>query len=341
MLASMTERLPAEVHDILRLQSGVLSRQQALRLSMHKPALDGLLRSGRWQALQTGVYAAFSGPPSREAVMWAAVLRAGDGAVLSHESAAELYGLTRRPARRTYLTIPAWRRVRPIPGIVVRRSTALDRARHPALLPPRTRVENTVIDLSQTAATIDDAFGWLCRAVGQRLTTAEKIRRTLDAEDRRLRWRGALYAALADISLGILSVLERHYDNGVARAHGLPLPRRQAHLVVAGRSEYVDNLYEEAGVAVELDGEAEHLLNRWIDIDRDNAHAGLGIATLRFGYAHVTVRRCETAGQVASTLRQRGMSVSLRSCGRTCQLPASAPDHQSWQQQGAASAVAG
>jgi hypothetical protein len=45
---------------------------------------------------EPAVYALFSGEPGREALLWAAVLRAGPDAMLSHHTAAELYRLTDR-----------------------------------------------------------------------------------------------------------------------------------------------------------------------------------------------------------------------------------------------------
>ncbi len=64
----------------------------------------------RWQRLQVGVYAVFSGPVPHRARLWAAVLRAGNGAALSHQSAAELDGLTDKPSSPIHVTIPASRR---------------------------------------------------------------------------------------------------------------------------------------------------------------------------------------------------------------------------------------
>ena len=52
------------------------------------------LRAGRWQVMHRGVYAAFNGTATRRAELWGALLRAGPDAVLSHQTAAELYGLT-------------------------------------------------------------------------------------------------------------------------------------------------------------------------------------------------------------------------------------------------------
>ena len=67
------------------------------------------VRSGRWQRLQRGVYAAFSGDPARETVLWAALLRAGPGAVLSHQTAAERHGLIDEPSSVITITVPASR----------------------------------------------------------------------------------------------------------------------------------------------------------------------------------------------------------------------------------------
>jgi hypothetical protein len=64
---------------LLELQSGVVSRGQALGHGLDDDIIENRLRSGRWRAAHRGVYATFSGRLSREAVLWAAVLRAGPG----------------------------------------------------------------------------------------------------------------------------------------------------------------------------------------------------------------------------------------------------------------------
>ena len=146
--------------------------------------------SGRWQRLQRGVYAAYSGEPARETMLWAALLRAGPGAVLSHQTAAERHGLIDGPSSLITITVPASRhpaRVK-IPGVSIHRSDAILRTRHPAMLPPCTRVEDTVLDLIQIALTFDDAYGWICRAIGRRLTTADRISQAMDAR-KKVRWR--------------------------------------------------------------------------------------------------------------------------------------------------------
>jgi len=105
----------------------------------------------------------------------------------------------------------------------------------------------------------------------------------------------------------------------VERRHGLPTARRQARTVINGQTRYVDNLYEEASLAVELDGRASHPPEqRWADSRRDNAHAGLGILTVRCGWADVTQRPCFVAAQVGELLQARGIAVTPRPCGPRC-----------------------
>jgi hypothetical protein len=274
--------------------------------------------SGRWQRLQRGVYGAFSGEPARETLLWAALLRAGPGAVLSHQTAAERHGLTDEPSSLITITVPASRHPAraKIPGVIIHRSDAILRTRHPAMLPPCTRVEDTVLDLIQIAASFDDAYAWICRAIGRRRTTAERIRLAMDAR-KKMRWRQDLVLALGSADEGALSLLEYRYVHGVERPHGLPVARRQARIRERTGHRYLDNLYEEYRMCVECDGTAAHPADeQWRDKRRDNANAVRGIVTLRFGLIDLGDRRCETAAAVATVLRLRGWAGRPHPCSR-------------------------
>jgi very-short-patch-repair endonuclease len=326
----MAIEIPPELRQLLARQSGVVTRQQALSAGLAPTVVDNQLRSQRWQQLQRGVYACFSGRPARDAELWAAVLRAGEDAALSHRTAAELYGLTREyglasdhgltcgPGAPIHVTVPAGRRAGIVRGGVVHFSRCLEQTRHPTLLPPRTRIDDTVLDLALISPTFDEAFDWVCRAVGRRLTTPARLRTALRARPR-MRWRTELLAALADADDGAQSNLELRYARHVERAHGLPAAQRQAKIVTAGRTRYVDNFYEQARLAVELDGRAAHPPERrWNDSHRDNEHASLGIMTVRYNWHDVNYRACAVAAQVGGLLRMRGTAVELRRCGPSC-----------------------
>jgi hypothetical protein len=328
----MTTGLSDASTRLLRFQHGAIARWQAASVGLDPTVIDTLLRRGRWQVLYRGVYAAFTGHPTRECLLWAAVLRAGPGAVLSHHTAAELDRLTDHSGKIIHVTVGGDRRVkiqheepfRLASPIVTHRTNLIDSISHPVRTPPRTRVEHTILDLTQVSANFDDAFGWLCKGLGRRLVTPERIHAAMSARTR-LRWRHEILASLPVIASGVHSNLEHRYERDVEQAHGLPAARRQPRMTLLGsgraRSIYLDNEYDPFGVVVELDGSAHHLVeDRWRDIHRDNSNARAGKVTLRYNHADVTCRACEVAAEVSDTLRWRGWDRLPGRCGPGCTL---------------------
>jgi hypothetical protein len=326
--------MPTDLSDgcarLLDFQHGVIARWQLPAVSLSPSAVDARLRRGRWQPLYRGVYAAYTGPPPRESVLWAGLLRGGPGAVLSHHTAAELDGLTDRPSRVIDVTVGHDRQVSlsgaerlgPAPRIVFHRTRQLDAIRHPVRTPPRTRVEETILDLTQRSSSFDDVLSWLCKGCGRRLVTPQLIRTAVGMRGR-LRWRDDILGALPLIAEGAHSPLEYRYVRDVEVAHGLPKAKRQARRMSGKprlpRPRYLDNLYEGLGVVVELDGRADHLVeDRWSDIRRDNANARSGIVTLRYNWADVTRRPCDVAADIADALRMRGWNGVPSGCGPCC-----------------------
>jgi hypothetical protein len=169
--------LPSSCEELLELQHGVIARWQIAHAGQGVRTVDPQLQIGRWQPLYRGVYATFTGPPSRMAWLWAAVLRAGPGAALSYDTAAELDGLCDKPGKCIHVTVGPVRQIfvsshdckMPAPEITIHRSTRLDQARHPARTPPRTRIEETVLDLTQVSPGVDRALAWLASSCGRRL----------------------------------------------------------------------------------------------------------------------------------------------------------------------------
>jgi len=314
----MRAAISATFHQLIELQRGVISRRQALDCGLSPDAIDWLIRSKRWQHLRRGVYCVFTGERSREGVLWAALLAAGSEAVLSHQTAAELFGITDRQSSLIHVTIPARRNITPLSGVVVHRSTRVAEARHPSLLPPRTRAEETVLDLVAQAATFDKAFATACAACQRRVITPERLTEAMGRR-KKLRWRAELASAIAEVRSGIHSLLEYKYVRDVERPHGIPQARRQARVVRDGRTSYLDNLYDDYGLCVELDGREAHPDDRrWLDIRRANAVAETGVTTLRYGWSDIDRRPCRTAAQVGAVLRSRGWLGSLRRCGPEC-----------------------
>ncbi len=315
------------LEDLCGQQCGIASRAQILACGLSDKLIESRLRAGRWQRLHAGVFAAFSGEVPRLGTLWGAVLRAGAGAVLSHESAAEVAGLIDRPDTQAviHITVPTSRRVQHIPGVVVHRSVRAEEARHPTRLPPQTRIEETIVDLTQTAHSLEQAVGWIARAIGGRLTTTGRLNACM-AQRLKLRWRADLAHALHDVATGCHSLLELRYLRKVERPHGLPVGDRQAPARRGLRKIYHDVLYRRYRTIVELDGRAAHPdADRSRDRRRDNASVANGHRVLRYETADVNTTPCETAQEIATVLRQNGWPGFPRGCSPTCVIAEDRP----------------
>jgi hypothetical protein len=314
----MAHELPRPCLRLLSAQCGVIASWQAEAAGISGRHMRNLELSERWQRLYFGVYAAFTGQPPRSAGLWAAVLRAGPRAILSHETAAELDGLSDKPSKVIHVTVRSEQHRQPVAGVVIHRSSRSIAFKQQRPLPPRTATEETVLDLADATASFDTVVWLVARACRGGLTTPFLLADSLQLRAR-ARWRGKLREALQDVAEGVHSPLEYRYLHGVERAHGLPRPDRQAEADRHPGRIFRDIHYRRYGVAVELDGTASHPdEQRWQDKRRDNAAAADGIFTLRYGWADVTERPCETAREIATVLARGGWPGTLRRCGPEC-----------------------
>jgi hypothetical protein len=87
-------------------QHGVVARRQLAELGLSRHAVGRLLERGRLHVVHRGVYAVGYRKLTRRGVWLAAVLAAGEGAVLSHRSAAALWGIRDSAPRRIDVTAP-------------------------------------------------------------------------------------------------------------------------------------------------------------------------------------------------------------------------------------------
>ena len=315
----MVSELPSTLRYLAQRQRGIVSRSQAIRAGLSPDMIKFRIRSNRWQQLHPGVYATFTGIPGRGAWLWAALLATGPGAVLSYQTAAELHGLADKPTSPIHVTIPAQRHLVAVSGVCLHRSGRAVEAVLGGSQPPRTRVEETVLDLTQTAKTFDDVCGWVTRAIARELTDETRLNAAMSVR-RRLRWRTDLNELIAAAAGGDHSVLEFRYDRDVERAHGLPEAARQvAFTTPGGRRGRRDRVYQSFGVIIELDGRLAHQPeDQWRDKTRDNAAAADGKQSLRYGWPQVKWQPCETAAEVARVLRRRGWSGQPRPCSPGC-----------------------
>jgi len=205
-----------------------------------------------------------------------------------------------------------------IRGVIIHYSSRLAEARHPARLPPQTKLEETVLDLADLAHTAEDAVAWPIRACQRRLTTPDRVIATLDGRSR-ARWRRDVADAIPDIRAGVHSPLELRYVRDVARRHGLPRGELQVRVIRGVTRQYIDVLYPDYGVVVELDGVLAHPADgEGRDMRRDNANTLDGYQTLRYSWAPVAYHACTTALEVFSLLRRNGLGTSFQPCGKAC-----------------------
>lgn len=323
------------LRELLIEQHGVVSAAQLKVVGVAAEFARARVRAGRWQRRHRGVYAVFSGQLSWEARIWAAILRCGPDAVASHQTAAELEGLggPRSPSgeragrtgggatREIHVTVPSGRNVRISrdEGIRVHYSSRLAITRHPVKSPPRTRLEETVLDLVAESNTAEMAAAWITAAVRNRLTTPARLATAL-RQRKKFRWRKMVKAMLDDVAEGVQSGLELEHLRKVQRAHGLPAGVRRRG-VSGGRVIWVDLDLEELALRIELDGRLGHLdEGAFRDRRRDNNATVSGLATLRYGHAEVFGVPCDVALEEDKVCRDRGWSGAAYACGPSCQL---------------------
>ncbi|WP_083460360.1 type IV toxin-antitoxin system AbiEi family antitoxin domain-containing protein [Jiangella muralis] len=310
-----------ELDDVLERQRGVISGAQALAAGLTVARLRWLVASGRWQRVHAHTFATFTGPLPFEAQVWAAILRAGRGAVASHRTAAYLDGLCDDAGPVIHVTAPAERHVRTkIDGVRVHYAHRLPHTRHPAANPPRTRLDETVLDLVDVAPHPREAETWVTAACQRRLSTPERLADALGRR-KKIRWRPMTEAMLADVTEGAQSPLELRHLHRVERAHGLPTGCRQQR-VTGSRVIWIDVDYAEYQVRVELDGRLGHTgEGRFRDHHRDNHATVDGHATLRYGHADIYANPCAVAAEHARVLESRGWTGRPRSCRPGCPAP--------------------
>jgi hypothetical protein len=212
-------------------QHGMITRRQLINAGFASNTIGQWIKTGRLIRVHHGVYALGHLPPSPHAKAMAAVLACGPRAVLSHRSAASLWGLIRHHGP-VEVTAPT-KHTRP--GVIVHRSplTDADTTTHYGI--PTTTAARTLRDLAHI---LDPAA--LTRAVN-------------DARLRHLLNDGDLPATLTPGHAPTRSVFEDAFLSFCERHH---LPRPEVNAIVAGHE--VDMLWRPHRLIAELDGRAYH-----------------------------------------------------------------------------------
>jgi very-short-patch-repair endonuclease len=286
------------IADIAAAQHGVVARRQLLARSLSRHEIQSRLRSGRLHSFHLGVYAAGHNRLTQRGRWMAAVLACGEGATLSHRSAAALWGIAEVPDTRVEVIVPRNRASRHRGN---RASIAIHGTRE---LPDEQRTVRYSIPVTTVSRTLLDLAGSVAPA---------RLRRAFEAADRlelldlrglvglcesarchagtgRLRALAAEHLALPETR----SELERRFLRLCERA---ALPRPAVNVVVAGFE--VDCFWPSRRLVVELDGYQFHHDRASFERDR-RRDAALQVA----GHTVVRVTHTRLVGEEASIVAE-------------------------------------
>lgn len=332
----MNPKRPTPAQDILDPQHGVLTTVQLRTCGFTPQAIRHQVESGAWLRVFRNVIAVTNGPLSREMTLRAALLYGGRGSMISHDTAAFEWGMTRIDDGPVHVTVPRGcsaihqpavvrsNLVRPTsshnaqihPGVVMHRSLAIEHI-GVDFDPPRTSKPDTAMDLAVAAPSAREASAILVSALSAGAVSIATMRRKIELRRPR-RYRQALLDTLTMLADGVQSVLEYRYAVDVEKAHGLPTGRRQAPVHVSGRLLYEDVEYGPGGLIVRLDGQQFHSAKqtRFRDRRRDNAAELAGRASLAFGWDDVAHDPCGVYRDVRNVLVREGWDDASYPCER-------------------------
>jgi very-short-patch-repair endonuclease len=297
-----------ELTFLLFIQHDVLSRRQALR-HFSAEAIRHRLRTKRWQQPHRAVYVTTTGELTREQLRWIALLAAGSrGALLAGRSALEVLGLTGFTTDVVHLLLADGKRFRhPPAGVVIHRTTHLPPVdTYPDHRPPRTAEARSVVDAAQWAASNREARTVIAMAFQQGKVLLAEIMDVLTRMPNARR--SALIARTAADAAGGAHALAELDFLALSRLAGFPTPKLQAvRRDAAGRRRYLDVVYEQYGVHVEIDG-AQHIDVRqaWADMKRQNEVYIAGDRVLRFPAWLIREHPDEVIAQVRAALIAAG-----------------------------------
>jgi very-short-patch-repair endonuclease len=282
----------ARVAKIAARQHGVVTLRQLEEAGVTREAAYKREKRGRLHRLHRGVYAVGHRAPSWHGRWMAAVLACGEGAVLSHHSAAALWKLLRPIEGPIHVSLPNTNGLKARRGIHLHRCPALCTPGEPSPLPSylhqeggqgrRLSTYRDRIPVTSIQRTIDDLEGTVPPYLLRRAKRQAELMnvRLRGAEGRRAR-----------------SDLEEDF---LALVHRLPLPETN---VKVGRWE-VDFLWRRKRLVVEIDSFLYHrgAVAFHDDHARDLDLRQLGFTVLRFSEQQIEEEPDRVVADVGAAL---------------------------------------
>jgi hypothetical protein len=307
--------------EVAQAQYGLLSASQCEALGLSRQFIYGRVSSGAWQKVHRGVFKTGADPMSRLEKDLAALLRMGDAAVLTHQSAARCLGLDVQPTDVAYVTLPVARRAKGESGIQVWRSRDLNWREVVVRGALRyTRVDRTVLDLAAVLedrwlrAVVDSALrrwpqslAWMTQTylrIGAGHRGAERLGRLLRT-----------YGSHEDVPDSVLESFALQLTSALGKR---PIVH---HCIVEGARlvAEVDLAWPDEKLCVELDSWKHHGSKAAFGEDRarDRALVALGWVVLRYTWEDVTRAPERLVAELADALN-RGSNKSAALGARRC-----------------------
>jgi very-short-patch-repair endonuclease len=271
-----------------------------LELGLGRSAIQHRVAQGRLHPLMRGVYAVGRPRVTRHGRWMGVVLACGREAMLSHGSAAALWGFGQERSPRVEVSVCAGANCRR-PGIRAHRRASIhsgDRCEHDGI--PVTSPIRTLVDVAGYVPPVA-----LERAVNEadkaNLVDPEALRAALTrypGERRVARLRTLLDRRTFRLSDSMLEMMFRP----IARAAGLLEP--QTKQMVNGFE--VDFFWPDLGLVVETDGLRYHRTpaQQTRALQRDQAHTAAGMTPLRFSHAQVKFEPGYVRSRLATVARR-------------------------------------
>lgn len=284
-----TQTREGELAELARRQHGVVARQQLEAHGIGAGAIEHRMTLARLHPLHAGVYAVGHGAVGAKGKWMAAVLAAGDGAVLSHRSAACFWGLLKEDSLSPEVTAAC--KTRSTPHLL----------RHFSRLREDEAVLRDGIPVTCVARTLLDIAPVLPRYGFERAVREAEVldlpRRPslLELYRRHPRRRGARTVRHTLEALALLpggqsrSALEDRFLRFLRRC-SLPLPEQNVWLDVGPRRYQADCLWRARRVIVELDGRRAHGTRSAFEHDRERDRRMLaeGWSVIRITWRQLT-----------------------------------------------------
>lgn len=238
-------------------QAGVVSRDQLLAAGLTHHELDANVVAGRWQTVGRESICIHTGPLPILAAHWAVVFEGGPRAFLDGESSLFVEGMEHYRPRAIRVSVPRGARIRALPDLGVPVDIRQTRRWSPDDVVddggvPRTRPPVAAVRGALWARSDKEAAYLLTTSVQQGLTTGEAVAHEM-LRVRRDRRRLFLHAVILDLVGGVRSLGELEMAHE-CRRRGLPEPSRQVVRKARNGTYYLDVIWEEWSLVVEVDG---------------------------------------------------------------------------------------